>query len=260
MEFDWKVLGLGAAAAGLLSAGCLYLGYRMGKSRSRIQVVQPTGKSFERTADPLAVYVTNHNTENAVLGRLRALSIDHQYGHMTSPVEVGKLLTILVRALDAKKAIDVGVFTGCSAFAMALGLPEDCKLVACDVSEEFTSLGKPYWAEGGVGDKIDLRLQPATKTLQELIDEGGAGTYDLMFIDADKDNGVNYFELGVQLLRVGGLIVVDNALWSGRVANPQVQDPHTTSIRQLNDRMQSDKRVDFVLLNLADGIGIAQKL
>ena len=179
---------------------------------------------------------------------------------MTSPIEVGKLLTILVKSLNSKKVIDIGVFTGCSAFAMALGLPEGCRVVACDISEEFTSLGKPYWTEGGVSDKIDLRVQPATKTLQQLIDGGESGTYDLLFIDADKANYVKYYELGLQLLRTGGLVVVDNALWDGRVANPQVQDPDTAAIRKLNETMKRDTRVDFVLLNIADGIGIAQKL
>ena len=179
---------------------------------------------------------------------------------MTTAVEVGKLLTILTRALNAKKIIDIGVFTGCSAFAMALGLPEGCQVVACDISEEFTSLGKPYWADGGVLDKIDLRLQPATKTLQQLIDGGETDTYDLIFIDADKANYLRYYELGLQLLRTGGLIVVDNALWYGRVANPQIQDPDTTGIRRLNDTMKRDTQVEFVLLNIADGIGIAQKL
>lgn len=254
---------LGATAAGLVTASSFYLGYRFGKYRARFQPRYRSdgfGKSYETQLQPLSAYVTRHNTENAVLSQLRALSLEHQYGEMTSPVEVGKLLTILVKSLNSKKVIDIGVFTGCSAFAMALGLPDGCQVVACDISDEYTSLGKPYWEEGGVSDKIDLRLQPATKTLQELIDGGESGTYDLLFIDADKPNYGKYYELGLQLLRTGGLVVVDNALWDGRVANPQVQDPNTTAIRKLNETMKRDTRVEFVLLKIADGIAIAQKL
>ncbi len=261
MECDWKVVGLGAAAAGLVSVGCLYAGYRLGRSRGRAAAFRGfvTGKSFMEN-NPLMDYVTHHNTENAVLAKLRSLSITHQWGRMTTSIEVGSLLTILVQTTNARKVIDVGVFTGCSAFAMALGLPAGGKVIACDVSEEYTSIGKPYWEEGGVMDKIDLRLQPATKTLQQLIDDGESGSFDLMFIDADKENYSTYFHLGVELLRPGGLIVVDNALWYGRVADPKVQDPDTAGIRKVNREMKEDTRVHFVLLNIADGIGIAQKL
>ena len=241
--------------------GCLYLGYRYWRSQSVLrQAAQALrGKSHERS-DPLTVYVAGHNMENAVLSQLRTLSIGHEKGTMSTSIEVGKLLTILARALNARKAIDVGVFTGCSAFAMALALPDGCKVVACDVSEEFTVLGKPYWVSGGVADKIDLRLQPATKTLQELLDNGEEGTYDLVFIDADKPSYQQYCELGLELLRPGGLIVIDNALWYGRVADPKIQDIPTTTIRGLNESLKNDTRVDFLLLNLDDGVGIVQKL
>ena len=143
---------------------------------------------------------------------------------------------------------------------MALGLAEGGKVLACDISEEFTSLGRPYWVEGGVADKIDLRLQPAVKTLRELLDQGEAGSFDLVFIDADKQHYGDYFDLAMQLLRIGGLVVVDNALWHGKVADPAEQDLDTCAIRSLNTAMASSARVDFVLLNLADGIGIGQKM
>ena len=254
---NWKWLGVGAVAG----LGCLYLGYRFWRSRSLQEqaAMQLKGKSYERS-DPLTMYVSSHNTENGVLSQLRTLSVGHEKGEMTSPIEVGKLLTILTRALNTRKAIDVGVFTGCSAFAIALALPEGCKVVACDVQEDFTNLGKPYWTNGGVADKIDLRLQPAADTLQELLDNGEEGTYDIMFLDADKPSYPKYYELGVQLLRPGGLIVIDNALWGGRVVDQTIQDKQTIALRELNKTLKNDTRVDFLLLNLADGIGIVQKL
>ena len=254
---NWKWLGVGAVAG----LGCLYLGYSFWKSRSlhELAAMQLKGKSYKRS-DPLTSYVTSHNTENAVLSQLRTFSVNHKKGRMTSPVEVGKLLTILTRALNARKALDVGVFTGCSAFAIALALPEGCKVVACDVDENCTNQGKPYWTNGGVADKIDLRLQPATNTLQELLDNGEEGTYDIMFIDADKESYLKYYKLGVQLLRPGGLIVIDNALWGGQVVDQKIQDEETVTLRELNKTLKNDTRVDFLLLNLADGVGIVQKL
>ena len=257
---DWKMLGLGAAAASLVAAGCLYVGYQIGKSKSQVLAALPKGKSYKTASDPLTTYVTSHNTENAVLRQLREFSIGHSRGRMTTSTEVGNLLTILVRSLNARKVLDIGVFTGCSSFALALGLPQGCKVIACDVSKEYTDLGRPYWEEGGVSDKIDLRLQPATKTLQELIDSGEAGTFDMVFIDADKPSYKTYFLMSVELLRTGGLIVVDNALWSGRVADPKIQDSATTGVRGINEAMKNDTRVDFVLLNIDDGMGIGQKL
>ena len=252
---NWKSLGIGIAV-GTVTGGALFTGYQLLKRRSPSRAV---GKLFLQT-HPLSVYVTSHNTECAILSQLRSLSVKHERGRMTTDVDAGKLLTILTKCLGARKALDVGVFTGCSGYAMALGLSEGGKVIACDVSEEYTSVGKPFWAEGGVAGKIDLHLQPATQTLQELIDSGESGTFDLMFIDADKVNYVKYYEMGVELLRPGGLIVVDNALRGGRVANPKIQEYDTATIRQLNARMKDDTRVDFVLLNLSDGIGIAQKL
>lgn len=261
MECDWKLVCLGAAAAGLASMGSLYVGYRLGRSRGRRSAFKGmlVGKSYEKD-NPLMGYLRSHNKEDAVLAKLRAVTVAHQRGLMATPLEEGSLLTILARALNARKVIDIGVFTGCSAFAMALGLPADGKVIACDINEEYTNIGKPYWEEGGVKDKIDLRLQPATQTLQQLIDNQESGTFDMVFIDADKPNYATYFHLGMELLRPGGLILVDNALWSGKVADPQVQDPQTLSIRKLNQDMMDDSRIHFVLLNIGDGLGVGQKL
>ncbi len=255
MADNWKccVPAAVVGGAGLAALGFMYMRYRRNKTASYV------GKSWW-LSDPLNVYVRNHNVDDQVLGELRVMSTKLEQGVMTTSVESCKLLTFYVRALNAKKCLDVGVFTGCSAFAMALGLPDEGKVIACDISEEFTSLGKPFWERGGVSGKIDLRLQPATQTLQELIDNGETGTFDLMFIDADKDNYGVYYELGMELLRKGGLVVVDNALWSGQVADPANTSKATVSIRELNKKMRDDPRVEYLLLNIADGTGIAQKL
>ena len=217
-------------------------------------------KSYNWSGNPLGEYLVSHNKEDQGLSKLRQMSLTHTDGKMTTATESGKLLTFLVRTLKAKKVIDVGVFTGCSAYAMALALPADGKVIACDVSEEYTSLGWPYWEEGGVAEKIDLRIQPATDTLQQLIDNGEEGTFDFIFIDADKPNYPKYYELGMKLLRVGGIIMVDNALWHGEAANESSTDESTLAIRKINQLMRDDDRVDFVLTTVGDGTGLAQKL
>lgn len=253
---DWKSLGLGVAtglaAAGAVAVGWTLLGRRKGGGGKL------TFKSYQ-TQDSLSQYINSQNRENEVLARLRATSVRHRHGNMTTGQDVGNLLTLLTRSLGARKVVDVGVFTGCSTFSMALALPDGGKVLACDVVEEFTNIAKPYWEEGGVADKIDLRIKPATETLQERLDAGEGGTFDLVFIDADKKNYLNYYELAMELLRPGGLVVVDNVLWSGKVADPRVQDEHTESIRAVNARMKTDPRVDYVLLGVSDGIGIACK-
>ena len=257
MNFSKLDLGIGIVAGVTASMG-LYAGYRILKHRLT-PASAPPGKSF-RQRDPLFLYVNSHNPENQVLSQLRSVSVQHQWGRMTSGQDVGKLLTVLAKSVNARKMIDIGVFTGCSAFALALGLSEGGKVIACDVNEEYVSIGKPYWVEGGVAGMIDLRLQPATQTLQDLMDNEESETFDVIFIDADKENYLKYYEMSMDLLRSGGLIVVDNALWSGNVANPRSQDLETTTIRQMNARMKNDPRVDYVLLNVSDGIGLARKI
>ena len=251
----WKWSTAAAFAAGVGTAavfGGLYFGLRWRRWEKR--------HALGWTDPKLSTYLQQHNILDTTLSQLREMSVAHAKGMMTSRVENGKLLTLLCRATNAKKVLDVGVFTGCSAYAMALGMPEDGKVVACDVSEEFTSLGRPYWEQGGMANKIDLRLQPAATTLQELIDNGEEGTFDLMFIDADKVNYPTYFELGMKLLRSGGVFIVDNALWSGHVADASRKDENTLAIRKINSLMRDDPRVDFLLLNIADGTGLAVKL
>ena len=254
---DWTTLGLGVAV-GLGAAGAVAVGCALLRGEGHRGQDYRTVKSYKKD-DPLSNYVNSQNRENAVLGRLRATSAKHASGGMTTGQDVGNLLTLLTRCLGARKVVDVGVFLGCSSFSMALALPEGGRVIACDVSEEYTNTAKAYWEEGGVAEKIELRIKPATETLQELLDGGEAGTYDLVFIDADKVNYLRYYEMGIELLRPGGLVVVDNALWSGWVADPQVEDVHTSGIRAVNERMKTDPRVDYALLTVSDGIGIACK-
>lgn len=256
-NLNWKwIAAVASAGVGVASFGALYFMKRFGYQSYQ----KDYPDTFKRLDDPLSLYVTDQNLENSTLAKLRQLSVKHEEGEMTTSVEVGNLLTILCKTLNARKVIDVGAFTGCSAFSMALGLPDDGKVIACDVSEEFTSIAKPYWEEGGVTDKIDLRLQPATQTLQELLDNGEKNTFDLIFIDADKQNYGRYYEMGLQLLRTGGLIVVDNALWGGMVADQTDQREKTMSIRELNRKMKGDKRIKYALLYMSDGVGLALKL
>ncbi len=205
-------------------------------------------------------YVRSHNPEDDTLCQLRKMSVGLDGGRMATNPVTGKLLTFLCKSINAKKVIDIGVFTGCSSFAMALVLPEGGKVIACDISTESTDLGRPYWEQGGIAEKVDLRIQPATNTLQELLDKGEGETFDFIFIDADKINYPTYFDLGVKLLRSGGMFLVDNAIWSGRVADPSETDEDTIAIRKINALMRDDPRVDYVLMDLADGLGLARKL
>ena len=251
----WGFVGLGAVATvGLVSVGAYYLGFKRGVRYSR------SLKSYEMIdTDPLVKYILAHNIEDPTLSRLRAMSVTHAKGQMTSSVEVGKLLTILCQMLNVRKVIDIGVFTGCSAYAMALGMPADGSIIACDVKMEFAELGKPYWIDGGVSEKINLRIQPALTTLNELIDAGESGMFDLIFIDALKEEYPEYFNKGITLLRPGGVFVVDNALWKGKVADPSSIDSTTEAICKMNRIMRDDDRVNYVLLNICDGIGLAVK-
>src|SRR5262249_16749339 len=141
----------------------------------------------------------------------------------------GQLLQLLVQLLRARKTLEIGVFTGYSSLWVALGLPAEGKIIACDVSEEYTAIARRYWKEAGVDQKIDLRLSPALETTDRLISDGQSGTFDFAFIDADKENYDNYYERVLQLIRVGGLIAIDNTIWSGRVADPNVQDKDTVA-------------------------------
>jgi caffeoyl-CoA O-methyltransferase len=161
--------------------------------------------------------------------------------------------------MDARRCLEIGVFTGYSSLAIALALPDDGRIVACDVSEKWTSVARRYWAAAGVAHKIDLRLATAMETLDRLLADGEAGTFDFAFIDADKENYVGYYERALQLLRPGGLVVADNTLWSGRVADPENAEADTVALRHFNELLQGDSRVDLSLVPIGDGLSLARK-
>ncbi len=173
--------------------------------------------------------------------------------------EQGQFMALLVQLIGAKKTLEIGVFTGYSALVVAQALPEDGQVIACDVSEEYTAIALSYWQKANVARKIDLRISPALDTLDGLIAAGESGTFDFAFIDADKSNYDNYYERALQLIRPGGLIAVDNTLWYGRVADPDVQDNRTQRIRALNEKVQGDKRVNMSLVPIGDGLLLAVK-
>ncbi|MBE9035579.1 class I SAM-dependent methyltransferase [aff. Roholtiella sp. LEGE 12411] len=197
--------------------------------------------------------------EPEILWKLRQETASHPQSGMQISPEQGQFMRLLVQLIGAKKTLEVGVFTGYSSLSVALALPADGKIIACDVSEEFTAIARRYWQEAGVADKIDLRLAPALKTLDQLLATGQAETFDFAFIDADKENYDGYYERSLQLVRPGGLIAIDNVLWSGQVANPQIQDESTQSIRALNDKLHHDERVTVSLVPIADGLTLALK-
>lgn len=173
--------------------------------------------------------------------------------------EQGHFMALLIKLIGAKRCIEVGTFTGYSALMVAEALPEDGTLVCCDISDEFTSVGKPFWKEAGVDSKIDLRLAPGTETLDNLLAENQAGTFDFGFIDADKSNYDDYYERVLELVRPGGLIGVDNTIWYGRVADPNENDADTTALKALNQKIHDDERVDMVLLPIGDGLTLCRK-
>lgn len=171
----------------------------------------------------------------------------------------GQFMALLVKLTAARNILEVGVFTGYSSLAMLLAMPEDGRLVACDISERWTAVARHYWNLAGVRERVDLRLGPALASLDQLLAEGHSNRFDLAFIDADKGHYGDYYERALALVRTGGLIVIDNLLWGGKVADPAVQDPDTQAIRALNVRLGQDPRIDYCLLPVADGLGLAMK-
>ena len=171
----------------------------------------------------------------------------------------GRFMQLLARLMGARKYLEVGVFTGYSTLAVAEVLPEGGKITALDIDEEWTNVGRRYWQEAGVEDKIDLRLKDGIEALEELLESGAKGTYDLAFIDADKENMGRYFDYCLKLLRPGGLVIVDNVLWSGDVINPEDQRNNTKAIRRFNDAIKDDDRVFYSFIPVGDGLILAQK-
>ena len=211
--------------------------------------------------DTVYDYLLKQGTrESAVARDLRAHTLASTRAHrMQVSPEQGAFMRWLVRLLGAWRTLEVGTFTGYSALVVAEALPDDGQLIACDVSEEWTAIGRPFWERAGVAHKIDLRLKPAVDTLDELIDAGEAGSFDFAFIDADKANYDAYYERCLTLLRHGGVIGIDNVLWGGRVADERVRDEDTRAIRALNLKVRADDRVDATMLPIGDGLTLAVK-
>ncbi|TXF13032.1 class I SAM-dependent methyltransferase [Pelomicrobium methylotrophicum] len=197
--------------------------------------------------------------EPPILAELRRETRADPLARMQIAPEQGQFMALLAKLTGAKRYLEIGVYTGYSSLWMALALPEDGSIVACDVSEEWTSVARRYWERAGVGHKIELRLAPALVTLDELIAAGEAERFDLAFIDADKENYWAYFERCLELVRPGGLIAIDNTLWSGKVADPDDHEPTTEAVRAFNRRLWGEGRVELSLVPIGDGLTLALK-
>ena len=197
--------------------------------------------------------------EPDLLRQLRQETATDPLARMQISPEQGQFMGLLARLMGARRCLEIGVFTGYSSLALALALPDDARIVACDVSEEWTSVARRYWAAAGVAHKIDLRLAPALETMTGLLAAGEAGRFDFAFLDADKENYPSYYELALELLRPGGLLVADNTLWSGRVADPANTEATTEALRRFNEQLHRDERVDLSLVPIGDGLTLARK-
>jgi len=203
--------------------------------------------------------IENSLREAEILGRLREESAGLPNANFQIPEEEGQLLQLLVKMTGARRVLEVGVFRGYSSLAIALALPPDGRIVACDISEEYTRMARRYWEEAGVADRIELHIGPASASLDRLIAGGAAGTFDLAFIDADKPAYAGYYEQCLTLVRQGGLILLDNTFMKGRVLNPEATDDGVVAIQRLNRFIHQDQRVDQLLLPFSDGITFALK-
>ena len=199
--------------------------------------------------------------EAAPLRRLREETLARLPDHSRMQIapEQGALMAMLVELVGARRTLEAGVFTGYSALAVALALPGDGVVVACDVSDEWTAIGCPFWEEAGVAHKIDLRIAPALETMDALLADGEAGSFDFAFLDAEKTEYAGYYERTLELLRPGGLCAIDNVLWSGRPADPTADDADTRAIRAFNEQLHTDERVSLALVPVADGLTLARK-
>jgi predicted O-methyltransferase YrrM len=210
--------------------------------------------------DRVYKYLIEHSArEPEVLRELREETAKLPMGGMQIGPDQGQFMALLVKLVGARRCLEVGVFTGYSSLAVALALPPDGKIVACDVNEEWTGIARRYWKKAGMDAKIDLRIAPALETLDGLSAGGNDDMFDFAFIDADKGNYLGYYERCLKLLRKGGLIVVDNTLWSGDVANPDNRKPDTVALRKFNDALHRDERIELSLLPIGDGVTLALK-
>jgi caffeoyl-CoA O-methyltransferase len=211
-------------------------------------------------SNALHAYLVEHSVrEPDILQRLRAETAKDSMSMMQIGPEQGQFMQLLVQLMGAKNCLEIGVFTGYSSLAVALALPADGRIVACDISEKWTAIAEKYWAEAGVQAKIDLRIAPALATLDGLIESGRAGSFDFAFIDADKVNYSGYYERALTLIRSGGLIAVDNTLWGGQVIDKKSKSSETRAIREFNEKLRTDLRIQLSLLPLGDGLTLALK-
>ena len=218
-----------------------------------------SAKSFLIPDRLYAYYQAISLREHPLLMELGNINENQPHGGMQVSPEQGQFLQLLVKLINAKKCLEVGVFTGYSSLCIALALPDHGKIIACDVSVEWTDIARRFWRRAGVAGKIDLRLAPAFETLDRLLAEGQRATFDFAFIDADKPNYWNYYERAYELVRSGGLIAIDNTLWSGRAADPSDQSENTIAIRDFNRKLHRDHRVLISLLPIGDGLTLALK-
>ena len=210
----------------------------------------------ERTYNYLCDVAIN---EPELLRQLREETAQLEYSVMQISPEQGQFMSLLIKLMGAKRAIEIGTFTGYSSICVASALPDDGKLICCDTSPQWTAIAEKYWALAELEEKIELYSQPAEKTLQMLLDDGAEKSFDFVFIDADKQNYITYYEMALRLLRKGGIVAVDNTLWSGAVADPENVEPGTRAIRRFNDMVKQDDRVSTSLLTIGDGLTLILK-
>lgn len=218
------------------------------------------GKKTLELTDNLYDYLLSVSLrDNPVQKQLREETDKLEWGIMQISADQAQFMFLLLKLINAKKIIEIGTFTGYSALVMASALPENGKIIACDVHEEWTNIGRDYWEQAGVAEKIELRLAPALDTLAQLVNEGQSASFDAAFIDADKQNMLNYYEYCLQLLKPGGLLMIDNVLWGGSVIDPKKNDDDTVAIRATNHFVFQDERIDISMVPIGDGLTLARK-